>query len=105
MGFGCEGIADDLVGYTKRRDVLSGVYEWLRADDPVYLPGDLDDDGLVTPVDVTMMVRYVYIGDPVLGSLDAMDVNADCMVNPLDVAFVVNYVYKSLGELQPGCVL
>jgi hypothetical protein len=64
--------------------------------------GDLDLSGLITPLDVTILVNYVY------KQLDSRVQLPDCPgdngdwdcatgVTPLDVAYCVNYVYKQIG--------
>jgi hypothetical protein len=64
--------------------------------------GDLDLSGLITPLDVTILVNYVY------KQLDSRVQLPDCPgnngdwdcatgVTPLDVAYCVNYVYKQVG--------
>ncbi len=104
LGFGCEAIADGLPGYTKRDEVFARVFAWLMHSETEYVPGDLNGDDIVDPVDVTWMVDYVYRSSGTPMVLNAMDVNADCWIDPLDVAFLVCFVYQGLGNLQPGCV-
>ncbi|MFC1476124.1 M1 family aminopeptidase [Candidatus Zixiibacteriota bacterium] len=103
LGFGCEAIADGLPGYTKRKVVLTKIFNWLHDISSDYTPGDLNNDLSIDPLDVAYLVNYVYrMSDPP-AILNAADVNADCTIDPLDVTFLVYYVYLSLGELQPGC--
>ena len=63
---------------------------------------DLDGDPNITPVDVSYIVNYVYLGRDARPAMpncpgDNGDWDCDGSVTPLDVAFYVNYVYKSLG--------
>ncbi len=105
LGFGAEAIANDLPGYTKREEVLAGIFDWLGSDEPDYIPGDLDGNEAVDPLDVTYAVNYVYLAtDPPPNGLNSADVNGDCTVDPLDVTYLVNFVYLSRGTLIPGCV-
>jgi len=103
FGFGFEGVANGL-GYTTREEIWPRVFDWLISDDLSYVPGDLNCDQKVNPVDVVYIVNKVYKGNPLPGPLNAADVNTDCAVNPVDVVYMVNFVYKSLGTLQPGCI-
>ena len=90
--------ADDDGSYSDSQEYVLAVVEG-----PPYIPGDLDDDGGVDPLDVANIVNHVY-RDYLLTFLNPADVNADCTVDPLDVTVMVNYVYRSLGTLLPGCV-
>ena len=68
--------------------------------------GDVSGDGLINPIDVVMMVNFVYKGNdtrvqPPNCSRQAGDVNCDNAVNPVDVVRYVNYVYK--GQTNAFC--
>jgi hypothetical protein len=63
--------------------------------------GDVNDDGNVNPIDVTLMVQYVYLSNdmrvqPYNCPYQAGDVNCDGSVNPVDMVHFVNYVYLSI---------
>jgi len=100
FGFGFEGITTQ---YTTREEVYDRVFAWLNDEGPAYIPGDLDGDEAVNPVDMVFMVNYVYKDSDPPPILNAADVNADCQINPVDIVYLVNYVYKSQGTLLPGC--
>jgi len=60
--------------------------------------GDLNNDGIINPVDVVIIVNYVYMRNDLRMALpacplEAGDVNCDGIVNPVDVVFYVNRVY------------
>ena len=65
--------------------------------------GDVNLDGGRNPLDVVLMVNFVYKGllppFPDLPDCPAMngDWNCDNLINPVDVVRIVNYVYKSSG--------
>lgn len=67
---------------------------------------DLNGDGSLNPVDVIIIVNYVYrqrdfreqlIGCPAENG----DWNFNGIVDPVDIAWYVNFVYKSRGD-GPG---
>jgi hypothetical protein len=68
-----------------------------------YRPGDMNLDGNVNPVDVVILVNYVYRD---LGEIPEpparKDINCDgALGNPVDVVWLVNFVYKSaIPELE-----
>jgi len=76
----------------------------LFIEETTVIPGDLDVNGRVDPLDVAYMVMHVYRGAPPPPLINTADVNGDCMVNPVDVVMLASHVYKSLGVLSPGCV-
>ncbi len=90
--------ADDDGSYSDSQEYMLAV-----AEGPPYIPGDVNDDGTIDPLDVVNIVNHVYRDYP-LSLLNPADVNADCSVDPLDVTTIVNYVYRGLGTLLPGCV-
>lgn len=70
--------------------------------------GDVNCDGMTTPLDVSYLVNYVY------KSQDALCVRSSCpyhagdldcggTTTPVDVAYLVNFVYKQLNALCDGC--
>lgn len=83
-------------------DVRLVSYQCIECACPDYC--DLDLDSSVNPLDVSLLVSYVY------KSLDARaqlpeycpsangDWNCDGAVNPLDVANYVSFVYRQLGD-------
>ncbi len=76
----------------------------LHVDESAYIPGDINLDLAVNPVDVVLLVNYVYKQGQVPAVLNSADVNGDCAVNPVDVVTMVNFVYKQIGTLLYGCV-
>jgi len=76
----------------------------IEVEENSYTPGDLSLDGAVNPVDVVLMVDYVYLTQGSPPVLNTADVNGDCKINPVDVVFLVRYVYLSSGTLVAGCV-
>jgi len=67
------------------------------------LPGDIDENRTVNPIDVVYAVNFVYKNYDLPGRSSAADVNGDCVVNPVDVVILVNRVYRNYGALLWGC--
>ncbi len=67
--------------------------------------GDMDFSETIDPLDVTILVNYVYKGYdsrepmPPTCPVENGDWDCDVTVSPLDVAYCVNYVYKTSGVL------
>jgi hypothetical protein len=72
------------------------------------VPGDVNCSDDLNPVDVSFLVKFVYL------SLNAMceppncpypvgDMNCDTQVNPVDVAYLVKAVYKAQDAICEGC--
>jgi len=64
---------------------------------------DVNDDGNINPVDVVLVVNFVYKNQdartpsPSLCPGENGDWNCNGAINPVDVVFYVNYVYKASG--------
>lgn len=70
--------------------------------------GDVNCDAATTPVDVSYLVKYVYMSQDALCSKPLCpyhpgDLDCHGGVTPVDVAYLVNYVFKQLDALCDGC--
>ena len=67
--------------------------------------GDLSNDGAVNPVDVVLLVNFVYKSGAPPAIWGSQYINGDSLCNPVDVVYLVNHVYKGapppLGYGQP----
>ena len=110
--------ADLLDDYLARFDVLNGVWErpWHNSNGSgAYVPRglDVDTDGLVSPLDVLIVINYLnsgmnggvpvgaLAGGPYAaqGQPSYVDVDGDSYVTPLDALLVINWLNKtSAGE-------
>jgi hypothetical protein len=66
------------------------------------LPGDLDGDGFVTAIDLSLMIDYAFAGGS-LTNVSNADVNGDCDVNLLDIVIVIDHLFMNGAPLMPGC--
>jgi len=60
------------------------------------LYGDMNNDGAINPLDVVLLVNYVYFSGALPVIPGAQYINGDNECNPLDVTHLVNYVYFDL---------
>ncbi len=90
LGFGLEAIADLFPGYTKRHELMSRIWGWW-----IYIePGDMDGDGVVTPLDVVWLINYLFRSGSLKAGTSA-DINGNCIVDIADAVWLVNYVFRS----------
>lgn len=66
--------------------------------EPLGLRGDVNDDGSVTPADITALVDYLLGGEPETFSLYGADVNADEVVTPADITSLVDMLLGGFGQ-------
>ena len=57
--------------------------------------GDVNCDGVLNPMDVVILVNYVYKNWDIICPGSLGDLNCDGAVNPVDVVIIVNHVYKN----------
>jgi hypothetical protein len=62
--------------------------------------GDVNYDGVIDSLDITIIVNYVFSGTPIPGS-ECADVNSDGKINAGDAVYLANYLYK--GGPAPSC--
>ncbi len=68
------------------------------------VPGDINDDDSVDPLDIQFAAKHVFLSYSLPGLPSALDVNHDCSNDPLDIQFLAQYVFQSRGWLLWGCV-
>jgi len=65
--------------------------------------GDVNGDSLISAIDVTYMIYYVFRGgppppvDPFCPAINRGDFNCDNRINVLDIVYYVNYVFRQSG--------
>ncbi|GAB4318790.1 MAG: hypothetical protein Kow0074_08200 [Candidatus Zixiibacteriota bacterium] len=67
-------------------------------------PGDLDGDGVLTTVDLSLMIDYLFRGGSI-SNVNNVDVNGDCAVNLIDVVILVDAIFFGGGPLVAGCAV
>lgn len=86
----------------KISDTSSGyVYGESEHDFTIYLPGDVDQDGVIELGDVLYLISYLYKLGPAPDPLVTGDVNCDGIVDLGDVLYLISYLYK--GGPPPLC--
>ena len=67
-----------------------------------YSPGDVNGDGTINGIDVSILRRYL-VGDAVTVNALAADVNSDGRLNGIDVVLIRRWLVGGYGvELKPG---
>ncbi|MCA9132435.1 MAG: hypothetical protein KDA45_04750 [Planctomycetales bacterium] len=66
----------------------------------VVIPEDVNDDGIVSPIDVLQVINYINFNssDTLIRGPALLDVNRDTIISPLDVLLVINYLNAHAGE-------
>ncbi len=82
-------------------DVFKNIFEAHAI--PVFIPGDVNDNGIVNMLDITVLIAYLYEGATVQHP-SACDVTGDCTSNILDVSYLTAFLYKGGPEPLAGCV-
>jgi hypothetical protein len=67
------------------------------------VPGDANNDGVVSSTDIIVVVNYVFKGGVAPDPAALADLNADCVVSSADIIYAVNFVFKSGPAPQSGC--
>ena len=57
--------------------------------------GDMNGDGALNPVDVVMLVQYLYLQGPAPDPVWRADANCDSRSNLADVSVMFNYIYRT----------
>ncbi|RLF26504.1 MAG: hypothetical protein DRN05_06925 [Thermoplasmata archaeon] len=60
----------------------------------IFVRGDANSDGNVTPADLTYLSNYLYQGGPAPDPLDAGDVNDDENVDAADLTYLYNFLFS-----------
>lgn len=72
--------------------------------EPDYLPGDADNDSVVTLNDLTFMIDYLFRGGGTPEHVFACDVDGDCnCFNVADLTYLVAYLFKGGDQPLYGC--
>jgi prenyltransferase beta subunit len=72
------------------------------------VPGDMNCDSYVQPIDVVYLINWIFRGRYDLCSrprcpFDTGDLNCDGAYSPLDAVLLINYIYRSRNDLCDGC--
>ena len=59
-----------------------------------YICGDVNDDGKVNLLDVSFIIKALYMGGPQPDPFISVDVNHDGKMNLLDVSYIISFLYR-----------
>ena len=99
-------LADNLSVSTAFVVTVHEIYEWHNYD----LPEDVNQDGIVTPLDALIVINHLNTHGSTLLSEDTptngpwYDVSKDGWVSPLDAMITINYLNPTSYEVQVGVV-
>jgi YVTN family beta-propeller protein len=99
--------ADSVIGHAPDGTVME---KYQVGDGPqaaVYItnrqPGDLDEDGFVTALDLGRLIDYLFAGAPPPPRPASADLNADCFCDALDLGELIDYLFAGSVDVQWGC--
>lgn len=100
--------ADSVIGHASDGTVVE---KYQVGDGPqaaVYItnrqPGDLDEDGFVTALDLGKLIDYLFAGAPPPPRPASADLNADCFCDALDLGTLIDYLFAGSADVQWGCL-
>jgi C1A family cysteine protease len=59
-----------------------------------YICGDVNDNGQINLLDITYLIKYVYMGGPSPVYPQAADVNLDSTINIMDIVYLIAFLYR-----------
>jgi len=65
----------------------------LNCNEPAYIFGDCNDDGVVNMIDAVFLVNYIFAGGPAPEPRLRGDINRDGFVNVSDAVKILNYLF------------
>jgi len=68
------------------------VGNWVTPPDPQFIPGDVNNDGIVGIADVTTLTDYILIGDSIEINFAAGDMNGDGTIGIADVTLLIDLI-------------
>ena len=72
---------------------FNGPHCWEVALAP-YVCGDMNDDGIISILDATRLINFLYRSGEPPRPMESGDANADGAINILDVGTLINYLYR-----------
>jgi hypothetical protein len=66
-------------------------------------PGDLDEDGFVTALDLGMMIDYLFAGGSPPERPASADINGDCFPDALDLGGLIDFLFAGGTNVYWGC--
>ncbi len=99
--------ADSVIGH----DGTGAVVEKYQVGDgpqaAVYItnrrPGDLDEDGFVTALDLGKMIDFLFAGAPPPPRPASADLNHDCFSDALDLGKLIDLLFAGSTNVYWGC--
>jgi hypothetical protein len=67
------------------------------------VPGDANNDSVLSSADITFLINYLFKGGPLSCIPEAADVDSNCIVNSADIVYLTSYLYKGGPPPKRGC--
>jgi hypothetical protein len=60
-----------------------------------FIVGDANGDKIINILDITFIIKYIYMVGPPPVPLAAADANCDGRINIMDIVYLINYLYRN----------
>ncbi len=72
-----------------------------EGEECTYICGDANGDGNANILDITFIIRNLYMGGPEPDPLESGDADGNGVINLLDITYLISFLYK--GGPDPAC--
>ena len=79
----------DFTNHIQNEQILEFV---IPISEPVYTPGDVNDDDIINILDIVQIVNIILDNNPPNINMNAGDLNNDDIINVLDIILIVNII-------------
>jgi hypothetical protein len=66
------------------------------------VPGDANNDGVVSAADIVFLVNYLFIHGPAPCIPEAGDADSSCTISAADIVYLINYLFTHGPQPKPA---